>query len=66
MYIYLKHFIVWPGCEEVLKTMPDSFKREFNRYTCIIALRFFVSALATRWLELKRTQIISTTIRSNF
>jgi len=36
MYIYLKPFIVWPGREEVLKTMPDGFKKEFNRCICII------------------------------
>ena len=33
---YLKPFIVWPECEEVMKTMPDSFKREFYRCICII------------------------------
>ena len=33
MYVYL---IVWPGREEVLKTMPEGFKREFKSCTCII------------------------------
>ena len=36
MYIYLKPFIVWPGHEEVLKTMPDGFKTEFDRCIYII------------------------------
>ena len=36
MYIYLKPFIVWPGREEVLKTMPDGFKTEFDRCIYII------------------------------
>ena len=36
MYIYLKLFIMWPGREEVLKTMPEGFRREFNRCICII------------------------------
>ena len=36
MYIYLKPFIVWPGHEEVMKTMPEVFKREFKRCICII------------------------------
>ena len=30
MYIYLKPFIVWPGHEEVMKIMPEVFKREFK------------------------------------
>lgn len=36
MYIYMKPFIVWPGREEVLKTMPEGFKREFSRCICIV------------------------------
>ena len=36
MYLYLKPFIVWPGCEEVLKSMPDAFKREFKKCIYII------------------------------
>ena len=36
MYLYLKPFIVWPGREEVLKTMPEAFKREFKKCICII------------------------------
>ena len=36
MYIYLKPFIVWPGCEEVMKAMSEVFKRGFKRCICII------------------------------
>ena len=43
MYVYLKPFIVWPGHEEVLKTMPEGFKREFKRCICIIdCFEFFL------------------------
>lgn len=36
MYIFLKPLIVWPRREEVMKTMPENFKREFSRCICII------------------------------
>ena len=40
MYIYLKPFIVWPGCEEVLKAIPEGFKREFKRCSYVYNLLF--------------------------
>ena len=36
MYIRLKQTIKWPSHEEVLKTMPSSFRRDFKRCICII------------------------------
>ena len=27
---------MWPGREELMKTMPEGFKREFSRCFCII------------------------------
>ena len=48
MYLYMKPFIVWPGREEVLKTMPEAFKREFKKCICIIdCFEVFVNALVT-------------------
>ena len=64
MYIYLKPFIVWPGREEVLKTMPDGFKTEFDRCICIIDC-FEVFCECPSDL-MARAQTYSTTIRSNF
>ena len=44
MYVYL---IVWPGREEVLKTMPEGFKREFKSCICIIdCFEFFCKRLS--------------------
>ncbi len=36
MYVYLQPLIVWSRHEEVLKTIPGMFKKEFSRYICII------------------------------
>ncbi len=36
MYVYLQPLIVWSRREEVLKTMPGMFKKEFSRCICII------------------------------
>ena len=36
MYIRLKQTIKWPSHEEVLKTMPSSFRRDFKRCICIM------------------------------
>jgi hypothetical protein len=39
MYVRLKPLIKWPGCTELLKTMPVSFRKNFK--TCVIIIDCF-------------------------
>ena len=36
MYVHLKSLVVWPDREQLQKTMPLSFKKNFSNCVCII------------------------------
>ena len=67
MYVCLNPLIKWPGREELLKTMPMDFRKNFrNCFTIIDCLEVFMERPTNVKDVHKLGQTISTTTLLNF